>query len=225
MMKKKLTIFAAAAAVTSMASSANAVMVLTIDDLNDGAPAMVIMDGGAEDTVPGMTGFINYAGMVGDWAVAATGQSSNGGPLTSPYPHLDLGLGAGTSAGAGQLLVSLTDVFPASVAPTSLIGSIGGTLADGGSVDVTIKSAGGDNLLTIPTEVIMGSFFGGSATGVAPAQTIPMTLEVLVTHDSGGDSTTWNFEGKAVPDGGTTLSLLGLVLVGLAGAQRKFRKA
>jgi hypothetical protein len=212
-MKKKLTILAAAAAAASMASSADAVMVLTVDDLNDMAPAVVIMDGIVPDGAPGINGLVTYSGVVGDWTVSVTGTSK---PLigSDASPEIDLGVGAAITQGPGQLFVSLSDTFPSTPNGRGVVGAIGGT-STAGSVAATIPGA----------DPFGFSRPGGfaMATGSIPGGGVPITISAVISHERAGISS-FDF-GASVPDGGTTLSLLGIVLLGLAGAQRKLRKA
>ena len=71
----------------------------------------------------------------------------------------------------------------------------------------------------------------GSGTISAPGyDPTPGTWSYSITNQGGGPSGTFSFVGStvadgAVPDGGTTVALLGVSLLGLHGVRRKFRKA
>lgn len=63
----------------------------------------------------------------------------------------------------------------------------------------------------------------GTVTGTGYTQT-PGTWNFSTQEPDVGGKFTWSASAAAVPDGGTTMALFGLSLLGLYGAGRKFRK-
>ena len=63
----------------------------------------------------------------------------------------------------------------------------------------------------------------GTVTGTGYTQT-PGTWNFSTQEPDVGGKFTWSASAEAVPDGGTTMALFGLSLLGLYGAGRKFRK-
>lgn len=100
-------------------------------------------------------------------------------------------------------------------------GTIGGLNA-GGDINVTNFSYGGSNndLMNLAT-LGMDSGMAALSFQFVPAQS-------LTTLTADGTTTTTSYSGSigsSVPDGGSTLALLGGALFGAAGLRRKFRKA
>lgn len=103
-------------------------------------------------------------------------------------------------------------------------GTVGGLNA-GGAINVTNFNYGGSNSDLIALSTLgMGSGMAALTFQFVPAQS-------LTTLTADGTVTTTSYSGSIgsnssnVPDGGSTLALLGGALFGAAGLRRKFRKA
>jgi|SRR5215831_17255373 len=135
-------------------------------------------------------------------------------------------VGAGVEGSLGiintgpQTLPSI-DVYGGFTGPTSF-GSGGGFLADTGSGDFVVMQ-GFQFLLAVPQGYVSGSALSDSMTfnnqTLASMGVTPGTYEW--TWGDGGANQNFTLVIGAVPDGGTTISLLGCALLGLAVLRRK----
>lgn len=147
----------------------------------------------------------------------------------------DFTIGAITSDGSKQSapVTSVGGVISIFDGTTSLTGDIAwidiytegntGGLNAGGAINVTNFSYGGSNNdLTRLATLGMGSGLAALSFQFVPAKSL-----TVVTTD--GTTTTTSYSGSisssSVPDGGSTLALLGGALFGAAGLRRKFKKA
>jgi len=216
---------ASAAILAAGTQLAGAVATLSIFD---GTTTITVTDGGIGDSNP-TVGAVTWIGTIGVWNVnVSTGIT---GPVTSPpYPHLDLN-SVDTSTGAGTLTLKWSD--PGNGPSTdSMNMNVGGTQPATGSL--TYKLYGDAGNVALATTTLLGtqgtfigasySQTGNSSLGLGGLGSLfSLTQQVVLTH-SGAGTTSFDAEAQ-VPDGGTTLALLGSSMLGLGAIRRKFAKA
>jgi hypothetical protein len=225
-MKQFIKSIMAVGAVAGSAMSLQALPAPTLT-LSDGIPAdtVTVTDNGVGDasSVPGI---IVFNGAVGNWTInVTTGQASPpfaGLPGTATAPDLDLNSFDFFAGGAGNVLtITLTEF---GVGPTTAIASTssGGTIAQG------ITGIAVNNLVN-------GAVVAGASSSTSPfnlsfnyALAQPGTynwgLQYVITANAGTFGTFSGDSGTTVPDGGMTVSLLGMALLGLEGLRRKLTK-
>jgi VPDSG-CTERM motif len=70
-----------------------------------------------------------------------------------------------------------------------------------------------------------GAFKGQTSTPLSVSPTDTLSIQVVITHGAGNNLTTGNKDVSiGVPDGGLTIVLLGMGLVGLEGLRRRLKK-
>ncbi len=185
-------------------------------ELISGATTIIVPDNGAGDTNPA-TGAVVWSGTINGWTVTFAGGTTKPVIGSVTTPNLDISTFAVLSSGSGtlQVLFSDTGFGPTTGAADSLItGSIQG------SQTVVFTTYGGNsntifdtsNLLT-STGTLSGNFPTQFASGVLGAKTGPYSLTEELTLTGSGNS---SLDARlTVPDGGSTVGLLGLALVGL----------
>ena len=201
------------------ANTANAIPTLK---LSDGITTVTVGDGqiGVVSDLSAQTGAVTFIGAVGSWIVnVSTGISDP--ILGSPTnPHMDLNsVNVNVSGGSG------TDF--------AMEALIGGTLnLASGSLLTYNTYASATNSLFAETHLLTSQTFNpgafsGTDAGSFPVTPFPapysLTQKVVITHGAAG-STSFN-AALQVPDGGTTVALLGFVLLGVEGLRRKLRFA
>ena len=235
-MKQTFKLLAAVAAVAGLAGSAQAI------------PTLLISDGVNSITVTDVSGIIHYSSSASGsgWNAAdkwnlviTTGIASPPAPFggTVTFPSLDLSIQASSVGGAGVLSIS---VFNTGYGPTSgsakaqltgnlLSGTAGGinlntfysTANDGATTGVNAHSITTSGTITPGVGGVYSYTGSGSLTAGAP-----YSLTEVVTID-GRSAASYSLDGSThtVPDGGTTLVLLGSALSSLALLRKRFVKA
>ena len=210
---------ATGAMVLLSAPSAYAVLILTLDDPSTVGVDVTVADGNAD-------GIVVFNGSFGVWTLSVTTGLSK--PLVGSdlHPIMDLNT-ISVSSGAGTLLLSLTDSF-ATAAAGDVISDIGGTIwSGGGSLAAAVSTNPGGPTGAAHNFVLPGAF-SGTSTGSAPAAPYDLNLSAELVHVGAGHSSfDWDVsvQDVSVPDGGDSIMLLGLSLLGLAGVRRKLLKA
>lgn len=175
------------------------------------------------------TGQLTFIGSVGNWTLnVTTGENDLGGPNT---PIIDVN-SVDTATGYKGALLPLEILYSAGGYTTdgSVIGSIGGTTTTTVSDQQFLGWSAFDEarLLTSigPLSGGIGDLFGGYAYGSTGATDRPYWLtEVITIGGATGGTQSSSFDARsAVPDGGTTMVLLGSALACL-GAIRSRRSA
>ena len=224
--KTPLKISLLAAAVFSLSSPPHAHAITTLR-LTDGVTTITIADAGAGDANP-VAGAVTFIGSIGSFSInnVTTGLSK---PVlgSATLPFLDLN-SVDVSGSAGTLTISFSDNF-FGLTPGDVTANIGGTT--GGTVSYSTFADASNLLFGKSTPLTSQGPFGGPAfSGTSFADLgllspFSLTQEVVITHASGVRATSFNAELKAqgVPDGGSTVGLLGLALVGLESLRRRFR--
>ena len=199
---------------------------------------MLSSDGGANWTTAGSAtpGGLNYNGFVGSWSIGVSWLT-----ISSPA-ELDLLSVSASSRNAGSLMIRF---FETGLTVDTVNGffknTSSGTVANRANLSMnTYVDPNNGGFSTIPgTAALLTSqtFFGGfsdtanSSYAPLPAGTFSLMVEATIRLRGAGGTTTFSqslvdppTQGNDVPDGGSTLSLLGAALVGL-GLVSRSRKA
>lgn len=205
---KTLSIVAAIAA-GLLAESAQAVPTLTLSD--GGLNTVMITDGGAGDANPA-AGAVTFIGSVGIFNLNVTTGLSKPAIGSASNPQMDLS-SIDTSTGAGTLLITFSDSgFTAS--PGNLIADFGGTQTNGSITNTVLQNG----MLVTAIGPFTGHSFSGSNSALLNAGA-PYSLTESVALNFRGAGTK-SFDASigvsGVPDGGMTITLLGLAVSGLA---------
>ncbi len=207
--------------VATFAVSSYAFPTLTIDDGPGGGATVVVNDGGLGDA-NGAAGAVTWVGSIGVFSINVdTG-------LTKPVlgsatsPHMDLNFVTAATA-AGTLTLTFEDNNFTYIG--AFLDQIGGTLtAPGGSsiIDYVLKNG---NQVTALGPFSPGAFSGSTTAGISlvPGDVLALRLVINMT---GAGNASGDKEGQSVPDGGTTVLLLGAALsgLGLISRSRKLAK-
>ena len=236
-MKKNIISLCGAAAVLACATSAYATPTLYI---TDGVNAATIADGSGGDTV-GLAGAIGWTGGVGSWTVNILGGLVIG---PSSNPDIDLSFNDLFTGGANN---TITIAFLSDGYTTGNFGglaSIGGTLGSGVTLTYQTFAQNGSTAATTfggstlnlagwtgltPLQVFTATPFSGASSGglLPPPGGNPFELLQVVTITAPSSSRANQSSGDAhltaVPDGGSTLMLLGSGLTALAFFRRSFK--
>jgi len=193
-----------------------------VDQVNDGL-------GGVPDDGNPLAGVVVYVGGVNaNWAVTVTTGLTMPFQGTPARPYMDLNSITATSVGAGSLIIQFSEVGFGPVASGNVQANIGGVVLGSVGSSLTYNTFAGAALWDQTTALTsQGPFSPGAFSGIAngPAYsslgaTFSLTQEILLTHTTPGSSS-FNAE-LTVPEGGTTLMLLGSALTVLGVFRRKF---
>jgi hypothetical protein len=213
-------------------STAHAVPTLLLDYGSSGT--ILVTDGSGLDSAP-ISGVVNYSafGFAG-WSASVTTGITKPDQGSQSYPVMHLNTVEASSSAAGTLTLYFSEWdFTSSGGALGFLTSLGGFSANGSVLYETYWAAGNVALnqanlasLTLSTNKL-GSLTGGPGSfsgdqwGVilsAPSQ-YTLTQKVVITHASAG--TTSLDAHLTVPDGGATLALLGMSLIGICVLKRK----
>jgi hypothetical protein len=199
----------------------------------DGTSTLVITD---QDFVPEdgspadlsqAEGVVNFMGQLGIWTFTFTSGISTPALGSASKPVMELqDFSLSSSLGVGSLTIWFSEVGFTGSGPTvtsSVQGFTSGT--------TKFETFSGTGLFDESAPPLASATYGPgsfSSTSYTPfagsSEPYSLTQKVTITHNA-GLAVTSNFTTKvAVPDGGMTLSLLGLGLVGVAGLRRLFSK-
>ncbi len=232
-MKHKKTSLAIAAILAVGTQFAGAIPTLYISD-GTVPGTITVLDGGFGDSLAATPGAVLYAGGVGtNWVLTiSTGLSKPVvGSGTSPELSLDV---SAVSIGAGTVTIwwSDDDFGPLGNAHF-VVGSSVSSLATGGSVTWSTYGDSGNaingNDGALAQSTLMSSMAVAAALNPAPQGgpepfSYSLTAKIVITHGTGGGTSNPDMALTSVPDGGTTLALLGCSMLGLGGLRRKFSK-
>jgi hypothetical protein len=219
-MKNLLKYVVLGGAITAFTGMAYAIPTLWLTD-GTAANSFKIADGSALDANP-LPNVVTYIGSVGSiWSVNVSTGIIGG---TAAQPTLDFS-SVDMSIGAGTLYAYFSaDGFGPTIG--SLSSAVGGTTTNG---DVTFRTAvNAANVLFTGTLITtQGPFTGPAFSDLASAPVsfgAPYSLSgiAVIRHTSGG---TTSFDmSTSVPDGGTTVLLLGAGLMGLTLVSRSRKR-
>ena len=195
-----------------LSQPARAIPTLTLSD--GGSNTVTILDNGAGDLNPAL-GAVTFLGSVGIFDLNVSTGLTKPAQGSAAAPQIDLN-SIDTSTGAGTLTITFSeDGFTGF--PGTFHDHFGGTQTNGSIVNTVLQNG---MLLVTNGPFSTASFAGdasGALTGGAPyslTQSVALTFSGpgMKSFDAGGN--------VAVPDGGMTVTLLGLGLAGLAGVGR-----
>ncbi len=221
--------------------NANAALLLSIDDPNNGNAALVISDNSGSD-FDGSLGEISYSsaffefikqlndpsaivnigdGDVGNWRISSAVGASNPaiGSDTVDQIHFN---SMGVSSGAGDLILMLTQTDMPKL-QSRYGGSLGGT-TDGNIsfelfMDDTNTAFGTSTLLYSSQTYNQGGFSDNFGGGIDALNPYSMTLVVTISHTGSRQVTSFGYDVK-IPEP-ATLALFGAGLLGLGFTSRR----
>ena len=171
-------------------------------------------------------GVLTYDGPIGQWKINVTsGENDLGGVLDPVIDVSSLDTAKGYRGALSGLTIEYTS--GGNTANGSVTGAIGGTTTTSvlDQQYLGYTPFGTTRLLTSigPLTGGVGGVFSGSATGSTGVTTAPYWLTEVVTISGAtrGNQQTSFDANSAVPDGGTTMFMLGSVLAGLSGLRSK----
>lgn len=223
-MKPSLKYLFLLGAISAAFQTANAVPTLMI---SDGVNSITIADGSAMDT-NSATGAVSWTGSLDNWTLnfdTGLGYPAVGSPAD---PLLDLSFGAYTPTGGSLWIFFSEDGFTAQgTAFASIGGTTQGSVAFGGfgGTSNALFDYSSSNLLTIlpSSSAYYGPSFSGSTFGGTVNSEGAYSLTEVVAINQIGAGLTTGDAMLSVPDGGTTMLLLGagLLALGFTGSFRK----
>jgi len=220
------TSIAAAALAAFLPMAAQAALALKVEDLMPGGSSITVTDG---SMAPGATDFnstagaITWVGAIGSWSLNAStgfGTATNAGPF-----GIDLNsINSSSTGGTLRLSFTETDINYGTLAPSAMIGEIGGVT--GGTVkywmyvdDANVQF--GQGAMVFSGQAGPGAFADSGWSPTSLTNPFSMTLVVEIMH-AGPNTTSFNFD-SSVPEPGV-LALTSLALLGAGWASRR-RKA
>ncbi|MEM7453320.1 MAG: PEP-CTERM sorting domain-containing protein [Planctomycetota bacterium] len=205
----------------ALATQANAdlVLILTSDTTTqvviDESPLNTTSSGGSyTSTVADFLngdGIVGYNGAVGNFIVNVTTGISD--PFIGPYA-IDLN-NVSVSGAPGTLTIELidTDFSLANAGIYNVLSEFGGTTdgtidASGGVLDSNAEIGFGADTFLGPFSD--GAFSGTDMTTASLSDTFSLNTVVTITHDAGGQITSFDHKFSVVPEPGTSAVLVGL---------------
>jgi hypothetical protein len=226
----------AVGAISSLALFCQQAQALSVKLTTTGFSDVVVNDNnlpaGTQADLNALVGQVNFTGSIGAWNINTETATSKGVLGSATKPVLDLLSVNATDAGSANALhIFVTDTgFTGS--PLTFLASISASLNLNGltarfiSYADTSNAAYGTGTVLSDSGTLSGNFNNQILT---PLETLTgpysLTLEIILNGTTPGAST--SFDASLVsqaPDGGTTVALLGFVLVGLAAVRRQFSK-
>ena len=206
-----------------LVQSVNAIPTLT---LSDGATTIVVADGSPLDSSP-LDGAITFISTNAPSLTNIAFSVSTG--LTKPLagsasaPSIDLNAIVQAS-GAGNLTITFSETgFTAF--PGILTGDVGGTVSAGGSLTNIVMQ----NALNLVTNGPLGpgAFSDSGSAALIDGAPYSLTQTAILTFGPGGGMISFDAAGTVVgvPDGGMTLTMLGVGLLAVGAAGRIYRRA
>src|SRR6478672_6918682 len=205
---------------SGLALSAHATPTLT---LSDGTTTIVVMDNGVGDLDPTL-GSVVFNGAVGsNFNVNTSAGLTKPADGSASAPAIDLN-SLNHALGAGTLTITFSETgFTAF--PGILTGGIGGTIAVGGSLTNVVMQ----NALDLVTNGPFGPgpFSGSGSAALIDGAPYSLTQTAILTFGARGGSTSFDAMASVpgVPDGGTTVTMLGIGLLAMGAARRIYRRA
>lgn len=212
------------------ATSAYAVPTAAVRYSTDGATWTTVADNSAGDL--GLTstidGQMNVQVLLGSWSLQIVATLSKPVVGSAAVPIMDISVtGSTRGTESTPLWIEFSDVgFTPVPVGASFFSSVGGNLGGGNSEVYSTRASNANDLfgsgIALSSLAATGTPFDESATALAAGLAAPYSLTLSHVFTSGGAGVI-STDGKlaSVPDGGSSLLLLGLGLLGLAGIRRK----
>lgn len=211
-----------ACGLAAASGSANAALILTLDDLSTAGVDLVVVDNGVGDLLSAPNA-VGYAGSIGGWSFTVTTGLGNG---WSDIFGIDLNSVSVSSRSGGTLRLSLTQtdlVFgPVDSGPLTINALIGGTTQ--GSVSYSAWADDGNAAFGQGMLLFSGNGSGAFAdTGGKTVQiTDPFSLTLIadITHN-GMNTSSLDFAAQVPEPSSFALAGLGFGLAGWLGRRRR----
>jgi hypothetical protein len=202
------------------------VMAIPTLKLVGGGTSITVADGSANDK-NSLAGAVTYIGSLGGWSLNVTTgiTKPKAGTADSPYMALS-SVDTSTTSGTLKMYFSETG-FTGTGGLVSFLDQIGGTLGSGNLV-YKVYADKANQLFGNTTSLGRLSFstspFDSATSGsFTPTGAYSLTIEVDLTHSSAASSS-FNAATATVPDAGSMVAMLGVAMMGLGLAHRRFSK-
>jgi len=196
-----------------LVQSVNAIPTLTLSD-GIAADTKTIVDNGVGDSNPA-AGIVTFIGSLGVFNINTTSGFTKPAVGSAAAPEIDISSFNNATA-AGTLTITFSeDGFTGF--PGTVVADFGGTQMNGNITNTVLQNG----MLVTTIGPLSAHGFSGSATGNLTGG-VPYSLtQSVVMNFTGASNKSFDAHvGVAVPDGGMTVTLLGLGLAGLAGVGR-----
>ena len=198
-----------------LVQSVNAIPTLTLSD-GIAADTKTIVDNGVGDLNPD-SGIVLFSGSLGVFNINVTSGFTKPAVGSAAAPEIDIS-SFNNARAAGTLTITFSeDGFTAF--PGTVKADFGGTQMNGNATNTVLQNG----MLLTTIGPLSGTNFSGGATGslkAGGAFPYSLTQSVVMNFAGAGNKSFDAHVGVGVPDGGMTVTLLGLGLAGLAGVGR-----
>lgn len=224
-MKHTRTSIALVGSVILMGSMPFAGAVATMRISDDQSNSFLIVDNGIGD-LSAVNGVVVFSGTFGNWVITTDTGVTKPVSGNAVRPYMDVNFIATSSTPGGTLVIEFSETgFGPMAAGTNYVLDIGGTTQ--GVVNCTTL-VDVNNVLFGGLAIGGGTFSGGAfacEAGAPGTYTSPysLTKRITITHGSGVLTSSGDTQ-VTVPDGGTTIAMFGLSLLGLGALRRKQSK-
>lgn len=195
-----------------LSQPAQAIPTLTLSD--GGANTVVIQDNGLGDSNLAL-GQVTFMGSLGIFNINVTSGFTKPAIGSAAAPEIDIS-SFDHATGAGTLTITFSeDGFTGF--PGTLVADFGGTQQNGSIINTVLQNG----MLVATNGPFSTHAFSGSTSGVLTGGAPYSLTESVALTFTGAGMKSFDAGGNvAVPDGGMTVTLLGLGLAGLAGVGR-----
>lgn len=175
-----------------------------------------------------VAGVVDFSGTFGNWVITVNTGVTMPAAGSATNPFMELKFRATSNSSGGTLTVEFSEIGFGPMAAglnyeLAIDGATEGTVACTTLVDVTNGLFGFPGGTSIGSQTFSGGAYaweiGAPGTTSSP---FSLTKRVTITHLSGAIRTSTGESQLAVPDGGATVALFGVSLLGLGALRRKF---
>jgi len=212
-MKISKTIFAILVSGALLSPAAYAIPTLTLSD-GIAADTETIVDNGVGDSNPAV-GIVTFIGSLGVFNINMTSGLTKPALGSAAAPEIDISSFNNATAKGTLTITFSEDGFTGF--PGTVKADFGGTQMNGNITNTVLQNG----MLVTTIGPLFGTNFSGGATGnLTGGAPYSLTQSVVMNFAGAGNKSFDAHVGVAVPDGGMTVTLLGLGLAGLAGVGR-----
>jgi hypothetical protein len=198
--------------------------------ISDGITTLIIHDEGAGDFYPGVGG-VTFIGAIGGWKINVDTGITKPELGTATAPYMDFNFQATSKLTVpGTLTIEFSDTGFGPLSPNA-----GGFIVDfngetAGSITCTTLLGLSDNLWVgtdLASMTFTGAFDCGAWAASTSASSFSLTKKIVISHGASSSPNGLYTRGNSsvyIPDGGTTLALLGCSMLGLGAIRRKLIK-